>query len=278
MHPPPSAGSRPSLRALLARRTPTEHTAHTNALGPKGPQLATAAVCVLTGLLLVISAGQAHTLDEDPRPSRGELADLYLAERTKLEQANLKAGQLRAQVQEQAQRVSQQSGQQSSAEQQQRLQYLRQVAGLEPAQGAGLSVTLNDAPAGSYEKLGADGNPDDFVVHQQDVQAVVNALWAGGAQAMMLQDQRVISTSAVRCVGTVLLLQNRSYPPPYTVTVIGPVAQMQQALEQSTAVTLYREYADRLGLEYTVSPKEHITMPGYEGSTGIDLAHVAAAG
>lgn len=42
---------------------------------------------------------------------------------------------------------------------------------------------------------------EDIVVHQQDVENVVNALWAAGAEAMMLMDQRVISTSAVRCVG-----------------------------------------------------------------------------
>ena len=62
-----------------------------------------------------------------------------------------------------------------------------------------------------------DGGPnesdnDDLVVHQGDVQAVVNALWAGGAEAMSIMDVRVISTSAVRCVGNTLLLHGRSSP------------------------------------------------------------------
>ena len=70
--------------------------------------------------------------------------------------------------------------------------------------------------------------PDDIVVHQQDVQAVVNALWASGAEAMMIQDQRVISTSAVRCVGNTLILQGRVYAPPYRVTAIGDVDRMQR--------------------------------------------------
>ena len=64
----------------------------------------------------------------------------------------------------------------------------------------------------------AGADPDDYVIHQQDVQSVVNALWAGGAEAMMLQDQRVISTSAVRCVGNTLILQGRVYSPPYVIT------------------------------------------------------------
>ena len=69
-------------------------------------------------------------------------------------------------------------------------------------------------------KIPADQLPegvgvDDIVVHQQDVQAVVNALWSGGAEAMMVMDQRLISTSAVRCVGNTLILQGRVYSPPF---------------------------------------------------------------
>ena len=53
-------------------------------------------------------------------------------------------------------------------------------------------MTLDDAP----ESVAANGiDPDLLVVHQQDIQAVVNALWSGGAEAMTIQDQRVISTT-----------------------------------------------------------------------------------
>ena len=95
------------------------------------------------------------------------------------------------------------------------------AAGLTPMTGGGLTVTLDDAPPGaidrSYPRL-PEPTADDLVVHQQDLQAVVNALWAGGAAAIQLMDQRIISTSAVRCVGNVLILQDRVYfpdcPPP----------------------------------------------------------------
>ena len=48
------------------------------------------------------------------------------------------------------------------------------------------------------------------MVHQQDIQAVVNALWAGGADALQIMDQRVISTSAVRMVTLRLTVACRS--------------------------------------------------------------------
>jgi uncharacterized protein YlxW (UPF0749 family) len=114
------------------------------------------------------------------------------------------------------------------------------------------------------------------VVHQQDVQSVVNALWAGGAEAMMLQDQRVISTSAVRCVGNTLLLQGRVYSPPYVITAVGDVKGMRQKLDADPSVTIYRQYADLLGLRYDVEDQARLTLPAYAGS--LDLVHARAGG
>ncbi len=105
---------------------------------------------------------------------------------------------------------------------------------------------------------------------------MVNALWAGGAEAMMLQDQRVISTSAVRCVGNTLLLQGRVYSPPYVITAVGDVKRMRQKLDADPSVTIYRQYADLLGLRYDVEDKARLTLPAYAGS--LDLVHARAGG
>ena len=91
-------------------------------------------------------------------------------------------------------------------------------------------------------------DPDDLVVHQQDVQSVVNALWAGGAEAMMIMDQRVLTTSAVRCIGNTLLLQGRTYSPPFVVTAIGDTAAMSAALDVEPGVQLLLQYVDKFKL------------------------------
>jgi uncharacterized protein YlxW (UPF0749 family) len=150
---------------------------------------------------------------------------------------------------------------------------LAEDAGTEAVHGPGLRVTLDDAHLSSIP----DGfTGDDLVVHQQDVQAVVNALWLGGAEAMMLQDQRVISTSAVRCVGNTLILQGRVYSPPYTITAIGDRASMRQALNGSPDVTIYRQYVDALGLGYEVTSQANLKLPAYAGS--LDLVHARVSG
>src|SRR4029077_21214912 len=86
------------------------------------------------------------------------------------------------------------------AAQQQRADSTRAAAGFTAVHGPGLAVALHDAPRQPDGGLPAGARPDDVVVHQQDVQSVVNALWAGGAEAMTIMGIRVISTSAVRCV------------------------------------------------------------------------------
>ena len=76
--------------------------------------------------------------------------------------------------------------------------------------GPGLVVTLKDAQRDANGRFPRDASPDDLVVHQQDIQAVLNALWSAGAEAIQMQDQRIIATSVPRCVGNTLLLNGRT--------------------------------------------------------------------
>ncbi|AFM14846.1 hypothetical protein Mycch_0017 [Mycolicibacterium chubuense NBB4] len=135
-------------------------------------------------------------------------------------------------------------------------------AGLTPLQGPGLVVTLNDAQRDAQGRFPRDASPDDLVVHQQDIEAVLNALWSAGAEGIQMQDQRIIGTSAPRCVGNTLLLNGRTYSPPYVITAIGDATAMQQALAAAPLVTLYKQYAVRFGLGYTEERRD-VELNGY---------------
>ena len=124
-------------------------------------------------------------------------------------------------------------------------------------------MTLSDAQRDADGRFPRDASPDDLVVHQQDIQAVLNALWSAGAEAIQMQDQRIIGTSAPRCVGNTLLLNGRTYSPPYTVTAIGDPAAMQAALGAAPLVTLYKQYVVRFGLGYTEDARADVQVVGY---------------
>ncbi|HET7477608.1 MAG TPA: DUF881 domain-containing protein [Dermatophilaceae bacterium] len=154
-----------------------------------------------------------------------------------------------------------------------RSEQLSTAVGIRPVAGPAVTVALDDAHR-TAASLPDGFTADDIVVHQQDVQSVVNALWRGGAEAMQLMDQRVISSSAVRCVGNTLLLQGRVYSPPYTITAVGDVPRMLSELETDPQVSIYRQYVDVLGLGYTVTTAERSSLPAYEGSLGFRYAQV----
>ncbi len=152
---------------------------------------------------------------------------------------------------------------------------LSAAAGRTAVRGPMLEVSLDDSPLRG-DQIPAGFGVDDVVVHQQDVQAVVNALWAGGAEAMMLQDQRVVSTSAVRCVGNTLILQGRVYSPPYVIRAIGDTGRLEAALALSPEVKIYQEYVAAVGLGYDVVTKARATFPAFGGTIVPKYATVAS--
>ena len=153
---------------------------------------------------------------------------------------------------------------------------LAAAAGLTAVHGPGVTVVLNDAPPGRRDAPPPAGIPppsaDDLVVHQQDVQGVVNALWSGGAEAMSVMGQRVTALSAVRCVGNTLLIGGRVYSPPFTIAAIGDPARLVAALTDDPQVTIYRQYVAAYGLGYAVSRRDDLRMPAYTGPIDLTAA------
>ena len=148
------------------------------------------------------------------------------------------------------------------------------AAGTQAVAGPTVQVALTDAK--NVPAVLPDGiSVDDYVVHQQDVQAVVNALWEGGAEAMMLMDQRIISTSAVRCVGNTLILQGRVYSPPYVISAIGNQTELKAALERSPTVSIYRQWVGEVGVGYDVTTRSQQTLPAYAGSINLERARAS---
>lgn len=147
-------------------------------------------------------------------------------------------------------------------------------AGLTAVTGSGLRVQLDDAPTNRPQP--EEIVPDDLVVHQQDLEGVINALWAGGAEAMTLQGQRVTALTAFRCVGNVLSLHGRVYSPPYVVEAVGDPEALQAALDSSGPLTIYREYVAAVGLGYSVQTEDSIDAPAYSGVLNLEHATVPA--
>jgi uncharacterized protein YlxW (UPF0749 family) len=149
-------------------------------------------------------------------------------------------------------------------------------AGATAIGGPGISVTLDDAPPQAGGGLPSGATADDLVIHQSDVQGVVNALWAAGADGVAIMGQRLIGTSAVICVGNTLLLHGRKYSPPFIVTAVGSATQMRQQLSASYEVQLLKRAVDDYGLTYEVADQRQVSLPAYDGPLVMQYARPGA--
>ncbi len=254
------------LRARLRRDPPADPSAG----GGRSPwRFGVPAVCLCAGLLLAtthtVSGGDEIRSSDAPR-----LVDL-------VRDAQRSVDRLSAERDAMAAQVDNHHGGSPGADAAltaitKRGDAMAADAGLTALRGPGLVVTLNDAQRDAEGRFPRDASPDDLVVHQQDVQGVLNALWSAGAEGIQMQDQRIIGTSAPRCVGNTLLLNGRTYSPPYVITAVGDVAAMQAALADAPLVELYRRYAIRFGLGYTEEKRDDVGLVGYDAPVRMRFA------
>jgi len=231
-------------------------------------------VLALGGLLMATSAVTARGTDLRSE-RRTDLADLVRAQVSRADAAQASVQQLRDDVD----RLTAAEGVANAPVAAARSDgnALAPGVGLTPMNGPGVVVTLDDAQRDPGTPLPAGVTADDLVVHQQDLQAVVNAMWAGGAEGVEVMDQRLVSTSAVRCVGNTLILHGRVYSPPFTVSGVGSVGRLTAALRSSPELVTYREWVDTVGLGYQVSSRTRLALPGYTGDLALSYAQVPAS-
>ncbi len=229
----------------------------------------TAAVFALAGLIFFTSFNTAKGTNIRTDASLLKLSDLIQERSHKNGQLDESNAVLRDDVEALAERDDG-----STKAEDDKLAALEENAGTQKLSGEAISVTLNDAPPDATAKLPGypEPQPDYLVIHQQDLQAVVNALWQSGAKGIKVMDQRLISTSAVRCVGNTLILQGRVYSPPYKITAVGDPERMQKALAASQAIQNYMVYVNVYGLGWKVTEDGTVTLPGYSGTVDLQYA------
>lgn len=226
---------------------------------PVAGRLLTVAVLALAGFMMTSAALSAR--GADLRPNRNiDLIELVRAQAARNVDLTAQVGKARAEVDTLAKQPGGSTVDSTAA---------AVAGGLTAVKGPAVSVTLTDAPLnvkppGVAEEL--------LIVHQQDIQAVVNAMWEGGAEAMTIQGQRVTARTGIKCVGNSVLLHGVPYAPPYVIVAIGDQRAIEQSLQASSYLDAYRVYADRYGLGYSERRVAEATLAAYNGAIALGNA------
>ena len=139
-------------------------------------------------------------------------------------------------------------------------------AGLSGVYGPGIEVTLND----SNVPVKPGENPNLYVLHDEDILKVMNELRAAGAEALAINNQRVLSTSEIRCAGpTILINKNQRLTPPFVISAIGNQDNLVNSLKMRGGVI---ETLQFWGIQVGVKKVSQVNIPAITGNISFDYA------
>ena len=150
----------------------------------------------------------------------------------------------------------------TSLELQNELRTLNALIGTIDVSGEGVIITLADNSSVTNQTIGIFDNISNYLIHDTDLIMLVNELKNAGAEAISINDERIISTTSITCDGTVVLVNGNKLSSPFTIKAIGSQALILGAI-QRTGGLLEELYA--YGLVTSVTAENNITINKYSG-------------
>jgi uncharacterized protein YlxW (UPF0749 family) len=203
------------------------------------PRVTVAIAAALLGFLAVLAARQP------PRASR-ELRRLELVDLIRDQDDRVR--RLRTEVRSLEGQLAAGTGTEDLVRLRRQVEAMAARAGGGAVHGPGVVVTLDDSSA----NRSPTGDPNDLIVHERDIQTVVNALWGAGAEVVAVNGERLTAISAVRCAGNTLLLHGALHSPPYRVAAIGDPNRLGAAIADQPGIDRLGQAADAFGLGFEV--------------------------
>lgn len=226
------------------------------------PSLVLAVGSAVLGFMLVTAASSATQARRAAEPRRGELIDLIERRRSLVAEQDKAVHTLRGRV-DTAKRQIARRGQLDRVAND-AAEILALQAGTVALRGQGLTVSLKD----SSREPATEEDAGAFRIHDTDLQLVVNALFAAGAEAVAVNDNRLVATTPIRAAGDTIVVNFRPLNPPYKVSAIGAD---RKAFDASEIAQRFRRWTSLFGLGFSVQQRE-ITVPAYSGRVAITSA------
>lgn len=222
--------------------------------------LSLAIVFVILGFLLATAFSTQQRWGERPGPRKQSLVDFIKKQQAERDKLGNQLVTARKELERFDHEVAGRTSELAAYSQE--LKRLRVTAGLRSMRGPGLELVVGDA---QRVPLGAD--PDSWLIHDYDLQIIVNALWRGGAKAISINGERFVVNTGIRSSGSAILINSKPQGGPYRILAVGPTPRLERALRSdSDARMLLEEDAQKYGLLMKTIGRRDIKMPSYKGS------------
>lgn len=212
----------------------------------------------------LISFSYQYTQENSPDLLPGENNTYWHEEdqlREKLAEVSLENLELEEQLKTLQQQVNEKEAEVAQFERQlsviyDELEAYRLLSGVLEGKGPGVIVTLEDR---HYDEA---SDPNEYIVHEQDVRGVVNELLAAGAEGISINGQRYVQRTAIRCVGPTIIVNDVKSTAPFEIAAVGEPDTLYNALHMPGG---YVDVLESWGISVKVEKKDEIILPAYVG-------------
>jgi uncharacterized protein YlxW (UPF0749 family) len=141
------------------------------------------------------------------------------------------------------------------------LEEARIAAGLVALAGPGVAFRFEDG------SLGVDAR-----VTARDVRILIQELWLAGAEAISVNDERIVGTSAVLDIGGSILVNSAYLAPPYEVKAIGPTDLYERMQASASFVQYVQGRIEPSGIRLSVAQPQSVDVPAFAGTVNVRYA------
>jgi uncharacterized protein YlxW (UPF0749 family) len=269
------------LNELMTDHLDGGYAAAARRQGDQSPKARTKATAILAvGLLLLgfmLAAAYRGTMRQAPDSERTRQAlvrdvqDGSALSDSLQRRAETLSGQLTRE--RDAALTASRAGDRASAE----VRRLEEAAAQRPVHGPGISVVVGDAsPTQQVDPTSGQRVPtsadDNGRIRDRDLQALVNGLWAAGAEAISIGGQRLAPTTTIRAAGEAILVDLRPVQSPYAIAAVGDPATLLPRFADSDAARRFQSYTGLYGIQFTVREADDLRL---RAATGPDLRYAS---
>ncbi|MHB9024367.1 MAG: DUF881 domain-containing protein [Armatimonadota bacterium] len=212
-------------------------------------------VCLALGALIALLMISSTKQEIDPNSMRPEqLALLFAQAKKENDTLQDEIGKLRGQIDSLINATASEQKQKEALMKE--INYLRMRGGSTAVEGPGIVITLDDTDMIKPNR--ADVNANAYLTHDVDLLLLVNELRSAGAEAIAVNDQRVVGSSAIRCVGPAIRINDHQIAPPFVIEAIGKADTLYGAVNLPFGVL---DQLKPLGIHIEVVKREVIRVP-----------------
>lgn len=219
-------------------------------------------ICFLLTIAIII---QINTINKtikiaDPTFEENELRDEVLIWKEKYDNCYKELETAEKELESQRKNATQNDTE--SKEKEELIKQGNNYLGLTDVTGKGIILTLRDSQTVNKDTISATEDISDYVIHEIDIINVINELKNAGAEAISINDERIISTSSIMCAGNVVKVNGQKVAAPFIIKAIGIPESLEETLKRPGGIC---DLLESYKISTDIKKQSNLTILKYTG-------------